>query len=482
MNAGRDTQGSTMPNRSLRSAPRRGLGARRGGGTRALAQGLAKGLVVACVSMAMLAPDLARAFSLIRDAEIERTVSMLTRPILRAASVPNSSVQVYLINDSGLNAFVAGGRNMFLHTGLLSTLDKPEELQGVIAHEIGHITGGHLARRQIALDEARGPALLGMLLGVAAAAAGAGGAGLAAGLGLSSATTRSFLRFNRAEEAAADQAALVYMERAGINPVGLQNVLARFRGQEVLTFGSLDPYTQTHPLTTDRMQLIDDAARRAAEREWPRDPEVDYWHARMRAKIQGFLSNPRRVLNTTGRLPGDGLPQADEIALYREAIALHRLPDPDAALRAVDRLVATRPRDAFYHELRGQILFETGRAEDAVPSYRRAVELAPDAPLLKTGLGRVLLALETPAADAEALSVLEAARREDTADAAGMRDLAVAYDRAGRRDLATLVTAERLALIGRRSEAIRFAGQASRLLQEGSPGWLRAQDILAMNP
>ncbi|MEM6972045.1 MAG: M48 family metalloprotease [Pseudomonadota bacterium] len=441
---------------------------------------LTKAVTVAAVAFATVLPDLAHAFSLIRDAEIERTVDRLSLPIFRAAGVNADSVPIYLINDSSLNAFVAGGRNMFFNTGLLSTLEKPEELQGVIAHELGHITGGHLARRQIAIDEAKGPALLGLVLGVAAAAAGAGGAGLAAGLGLTNATTRNFLRFNRAEEAAADQAALQYMNRAGIDPAGLQSVIARFRGQEVLTFGSLDPYTQTHPLTTDRMQLIDNAAQQAATREWPRNPEVDYWHARMRAKLQGFLSSPRRTLSSQRKAPGADLPQAEEIALYRRTIALHRLPDPPAAVAAADQLIALRPNDAYYHELKGQILFESGQAAAAVPAFRRAVSLEPRSPLIKTGLGRALLAMRTAAADAEALQVLESARRDDGADAAGMRDLAIAYERAGRRDFATLVTAERMALIGRRSEAVRFATQASALLAEGTPGWLRAQDILAM--
>jgi predicted Zn-dependent protease len=169
-----------------------------------------------------------------------------------------------------------------------------------------------------------------------------------------------------------------------------------------------------------------------------------------------------------------------ETALYARAVALHRLPEPQAALETVDRLLATRPEDPYYLELKGQLLFEMGRPGDAVPLYRRAVEALPGEPLLKAGLGRALLALETPEADAEALRVLESARRDDPGDAAALRSLATAYSRAGRTGMATLATAERFALIGRVEDAVLHAERAAGLLPEGSPGWIRAQDILAM--
>ncbi|MEL6264698.1 MAG: M48 family metalloprotease [Pseudomonadota bacterium] len=420
-----------------------------------------------------------RSLSLIRDAEIERTVARLSDPIMRAAGLPSSSVPIYLINDPTLNAAVVGGRTMLLFSGLIATLETPEELQGVIAHEVGHVTGGHLARRQVAVDNLRGPALLGLALGIAAAAAGAGAGGIAAGFGAQNALGRTLLRYNRAEEAAADQAAITYMRRAGIDPSGLRRVISRFRGQEVLSFGNLDPYTQSHPLSTDRMQLIDRAAEEAAKRTWPATPELDYWHARARAKLQGFLDNPRGVLERSRNVPGATLPAAEEIALYRRAVALYRLPDTEGALAAIDRLIAMRPADPYYHELKGQVLFETARPREAVAAYRRADQLA-DEPLIKAGLGRALLALDTPETSREALAVLEAARRDDPGDAASLRDLAIAYDRAGEQGLATLATAERFALSGRRADAILHAERASALLDRGSPAWLRAQDILAM--
>ncbi|MEM6943253.1 MAG: M48 family metalloprotease [Pseudomonadota bacterium] len=416
----------------------------------------------------------AEAQGLIRDSEIEATLERLSTPIMRAAGIPPSSVDTYIVNDRRLNAFVAGGRNMFLNTGLLMELETPEELLGVIAHEMGHIAGGHLARRQEEIAAATGPAVIGVLLGIAAAAAGAPEVGLAAIAGSQGAALRNILRYSRGEEAAADQAALSYLARANISPEGLRKVLQRFRGQEVLSVGSLDPYTLTHPLSTDRLQLIERAADEARGQSFPPDPERDYWHGRMRAKLSGFLERPERVLDRTEDQ------EETETVLYARAVAYHRVPDTRAAIETVDQLIALRPNDPYYIELKGQILYEAGDADASEPLYRRASELAPDKPLILAGLGRVLLAQGTPQSDAEALRVLEQARRSDPGDATMMRDLAIAYDRAGDRGMATLVTAERFALTGRARDAKLHARRAEAVLPQGSPGWLRAQDILTM--
>lgn len=412
---------------------------------------------------------------LVRDAEIERTLRAMSNPIFRAAGLSAGGVDIHIVNSRALNAFVAGGRAMFLNTGLLMTLETPEELIGVIAHEAGHIAGGHQARRAIALRNARGPALLGLLAGIAIGAAGGGPAGAAIAAGSQSAVNRTLLSYNRGEEASADQAALRYMARAGVDPMGLLKVMQRFRGQEVFTIGNTDPYVLTHPLSTERMQLIERHVAEASAKAYPSDPQRDYWHARMRAKLDGFLENPRRVL-----LRLEGL-EEDELTLYRKAVALHRLPAPSEAVAAADRLIALRPQDPFYLELKGQILHESGRASEAVPLYRAAVAAAPSEPLLKAGLGRTLLALNDPDADREALAVLQEAQSADRGDASALRDLALAFARAGDTGMATLATAERFALVGRSRDAVLHAKRASKILPQGSPAWLRAQDILVLD-
>ncbi len=416
----------------------------------------------------------AAALTLIRDAESERTLRLMSDPLFSAAGMRPGSVDIHIVRNRRLNAFVAAGNNMFLHTGLISELERPDELMGVIAHEIGHIAGGHQVRRSILLRNARGPALVALLAGIAAGAAGGPEAAAAISAGGRQALERTLLAYNRGEEASADQAAVTYMVRAGVDPEGLLRVLRRFRGQEVFTVGNVDPYILTHPLSTARVQLIE---RKVAELGAPTraiDQDLAYWHGRMRAKLQGFLDPPRRVLRRT-----EGAD--DELGLYARAVALHRLPAPKEAIAAVDQLLALRPGDPFYLEIKGQILHESGQASAAVPYYRRAVAAAPNEPLLMAGLGRALLALDRPDADAEALRVLKSARARDRGDPSALRDLAVAYSRAGDNGMATLATAERFALAGRAEDAVLHAKRAIKMLPIGSPGWLRAQDILVLD-
>lgn len=418
----------------------------------------------------------ADAQSLVRDAEIEGTIKRMSAPIFQAAGLSPDSVELYMVNARSLNAFVVGGRRIFLHTGLMMDLETPEQLLGVIAHEAGHIAGGHEARRAINLRNAQGPALLGVLLGIAAGvAAGSPEVGTALATGSQGALQRSLLRYNRSEEASADQAGLSYLIRAGINPNGLQQVIERFRGQEVLSVGNVDPYILTHPLGTERISLLERTVANAQTNAWPNDPDRTYWHKRMRAKLIGFLDDPTRVLDNLE------VETETELTLYTKAIALHRLPDPDAAIATLDRLIASRPNDPYYFELKGQVLHESGRSPQAVASYRRAVALAPKEPLLKAALGRALLQLNDARANAEALEVLQDARSDDLGDVSALRDLATAYERAGDRPMATLATAERFALVGNFKDAARMAGRAAKLLPNGSPGWLRAQDILKLD-
>jgi predicted Zn-dependent protease len=421
-----------------------------------------------------LPPQMSAAAGLIRDAEIERTLKTMAAPIFQAAGFPPNGIDIYILNDRTLNAFVANGSNMFFHTGLLETLETPEELLSVIAHETAHIAGGDQAQRKINFRNARGPALLGLLVGIAAGVAGGGGAATAVIAGSQSAVERVLLRYNRGEEASADQAALDYLIRADIDPIGMLKVLERFRGQEVFNLGNTDPFVLTHPLSTERLQLIERRVGEAAGQTFPADAERAYWHGRMRAKLAGFLDNPERVLD---RMEGE--PETEEV-LYSKAVALYRLPALPEAIAAIDRLIALRPADPFFIELKGQILFETGRGEQAVPLYREAARLAPGETLLEAGLGRALLSLNRPEADAEALEVLQNARRRDLADSAALRDLATAYSRAGDQGMASLATAERYALNGNVKDAMLHARRAAAAMPEGSPGWLRAQDILSL--
>lgn len=429
-------------------------------------------LAVAC---AMAAP--ASAVSLIRDAEIERTLARIYTPVFRAAGLPPESVSLLMLNNPELNAFVFGGRNMVLHTGLMIRLETPEALAAVIAHEAGHITGGHLLRRQLTAEALQGPLAIGAALAIlAGAAAGSPDVAVAGVLGSQSAAQRAFLAYSRGEESSADQAGASYLESIGVDPAAMLEVLKIFRGQEVFQAGRVDPYALTHPLSSARMQFLADRAERSGVKGGRLPEETHYWHKRMRAKLSAFLASPRRTLADLEREPNPD----NEFNLMRRAIALHLAPDPDAALAAADKLIALRPDDPYYWELKGQILFESGRGREAVAPYRKAVALAPDEPLIRGGLGRALLSIEDPALNDEALRTLEEATRTDPGEPAVLRDLALAYARAGEEGKAALATAERYALRGDLREAYRHAGRALDMLPVGSPGWLKADDIRAI--
>ncbi|WP_179381770.1 M48 family metalloprotease [Jannaschia marina] len=407
---------------------------------------------------------------LIRDAEIEHALRQVAQPILQQAGL-SGSVRIYVIDDDRMNAFVGNARAIFIHSGLLLRLESADQLQAVLAHEAAHIANGHLTRRPVAARQAATAARLGLVLSVAAAAAGGSRAGLGVAAGTASAAQRSLFAHTRAEEASADQSSLRYMAAAGTDPKAAREVLELFRGQEFLSVGRQDPYAQTHPLTRDRIRAVEGFAAAVTPRATDRRA-VDYWYARATGKLSAFLRAPRWTLRRIGR-------ENDEISVLRRSIAEHRKANLNGALGAIDSLIAARPNDAYYHELRGQFLLEAGQAAAAAASYRRAAQIAPREPLIQAGLGRAMMAAGQTG---EALRVLERARANDPYDPAMLRDLATAYARQGNAGLASVATAERYAVLGRLDDAAIHAQRASGLLPEGSSGWLRAQDILATAP
>lgn len=415
----------------------------------------------------------AAAAGLIRDAEIERTLDRIAAPLLRAAALNPATVQIYIVSDPEPNAFVAGGQNIFLHTGMLAELDSLDELRAVIAHEIGHIAGGHISRRDQALQGARGIAAIGMLGAAAAAVGGSPEASVAIAAGAGQAAQRTALAYSRGEEASADQAGLRYLAASGADPEAALKVMRRFRGQEALSYRTMDPYAVSHPVWSERIALLED---RVADMPpgSPPSAEDSYWHARMVAKLHAFLDSPAQTLR---RYP-DG--DVSENATYARAIAWHRRPDMAKARAAMAKLVAAHPDDPYYRELDGQFLLESGRAPEAATAYRQALELAPDEPLILGGLGRALLNTDDPAATREARDILARSTRMDPANSGVLRDLALAEARLGNEGAAALATAERFVLEGRFRDAARQAARAEALLPQGSPGWRQAEEIASL--
>lgn len=432
-----------------------------------------RGILTAAL-LALSAPSLS-AQGLIRDAEIEATLDRIAAPIYRAAGISPGMMEILVVNDRSLNAFVVSNKAIFLHSGLITRLDTIAMLQSVIGHELAHITSGHLVRRTLNRTNANSAIGIGVALAVALAAAGGGDAASGVALGAAGSATRNFLSHTRAEEATADQVSVRYLVRAGVDPDAAIKVLDIFRGQEALSISRQDPYALTHPLSADRIRALKGQIAVYEGKEKPASADLVYWHARMQAKFRAFLGNPAYVLRHT--------PQGDksEAATMTRAIAYYRQGNAAKAIGYMNQLLSKRPRDAYYHELKGQILLEDRQAAAAVTSYRNADRLMPRQSLILAGYGRALLALKTRAGDQQALKVLNRARQIDPRDARMLRDLAVAYAKAGNNGMASLVTAERYALLSRFDDAYTNANRAAGLLPRGSAGWLRAEDIIGVS-
>ena len=406
--------------------------------------------------------------SLIRDPDIERGLRELAFPVLRAAGLNTNRVQVLVVNDNTFNAFVIDYNAIYVNYGLILTVESPEMLQAVIAHEAAHIANGHLARRAENLKAARRNAGLGTALALLAAAAGGGEAAIGIAAGTQGAAFRSFLGHTRAEEASADRSAASYLRWAQISPSGMVELHRKFAGQELLSVANQDPYMRSHPTSRERLRAAEAFLDEFGDKAVP-NADADYWFARVKGKLSAFLRSPSWTLRRAKE------ETAQDIRLMREASAYHQNRDLDRARGAIDEALALRPNDPYYYDLKGQILLENRQIGAAVEAYGNAVEMAPNDALILAGYGRALLA---QGQTKQALNVLEKARARDYRNARLLQDLGVAYAQVGNDGMASTVTAERYALQGRLKDAGIHAKRAVARLPEGSPGWQRAQDVL----
>lgn len=427
-------------------------------------------LSLTLISLAFLTLSPARAANLIRDAEIEATLRFIADPVLRAAGLNPRSIRIIIINNPEMNAFVAGRQTMFIHSGMLMRLDKVEMVQAVIAHEAAHIASGHLISLNTGSSASRAVAIGAVLAGMAAIS-GRGDAAMAIASGSMHAAGRESLAHSRAAEASADQSSVRFLARAGIDPKAALETLELFRGQEVLGPAHVDPYARTHPLTSQRIQFLRNAVASTQVSNVKPHPNLNYWYARMRAKFEGFIGNPRQSIKATRKAKNG------EFAIYKRAIANFRMSNLKAMKKDIAWLLNARPKDAYYQELNGQFLLATGDATGAVNAYRRAAKLSKDNDLILAGLGRALLALDTPAATRESVDVLEKARQTGFPAPLTYQSLAQAYGRLGQNGRASLAISERYALSGRLADAGLHAKRAMGLLAEGTPSWRRANDI-----
>lgn len=432
-----------------------------------------KSLLVACLCVAFTAVQ-ANAQSLLRDTEIEETLREFTNPILRAGGLMPSSVDIYLVNDPSLNAFVTRGQNIFLHSGLILEADTPNQLKGVIAHETGHITGGHIVRSDYGNRSAYGSMLIAAGIGLAAILAGEGEAGALVLGGAQQFGVLEALSYSRVNESAADQYAAEYMERTGQSGEGLIQFFEKFRAQEVLSQARRYPYFRGHPLSSDRIDALRERVRDSEFTDVKDTPEELHKHAMMQAKLRGFLNGPAEVYS---RFP---LSDQSKPARYARAVANFKQADLRNAIKEIDSLIAEEPENAYFHELKAQILYESGKGIDAIAPSKRALELRPNSPLLQIALAQATLETRDPGDYGKAEDLLKAALQREPSNSYGWYLLADVYERQGNRALAKYATAERFYAVGDLQSARDFAQRAQEDLPRNGSQWRRASDIVVV--
>ncbi len=434
---------------------------------------LASAVAVALAVSPVAASAQGRSIGLIRDAEAESLVREYARPILQAAGLGASGIQVKIVSDKTFNAFVADQRHIFINAGTLIETKTPNELIGVLAHETGHLAGNHLVRMREAVLRSQILSAIAMIGGAAAAAASGSGQGAtAAVLGGMQFGQRSILAYARGEETAADRAAITYLDKTGQSAKGMVDTFNRLAGDQLFGSAFTDPYVQSHPLAADRVALIQEIAEKSPNWTKADSAALQRRHDLVRAKFIAFMGSAQQTARA--------YPPTDDslAAAYARAVVAFRYGDPKSAAAATDVLIKADPKNAYFHELKGQILLETGSPRQAIEPLRKAVALAPKEGLIRVMLGHALVASDDDKNLKEAVKELTKGIGDDPDQPIGYRQLAIAYARLGDNANADLATAQGEFASGDIKSAKQYAQRAQAKLKTGSPGWLRADDIV----
>lgn len=415
---------------------------------------------------------------MLRDAETETMLNDASRGIITAAGLSPNNVRIVLIQDPSINAFVAGGQVVYLHTGLIDKAGNLNEVQGVIAHEIGHIVGGHAVFQR---DGGYGGiSLLSLALGLAAAAAGSPDAGMAIMMAGQRAAIGKYLSFSRSQESSADAAGVRFLNTAGVSGRGMLEFFKRLQNMQ-FSYGfystnpEVDPFAQTHPMSGERLATLTQDLQKQPSWNTPTDPALEKRFKRVQAKLRGYVNEPEQTLKL--------YPPSDQsiYAHYARAYAYHRKGFPDQARGETEALVSAEPNDPYFLELEGQIMLESGDPRGALVPLRKATEKTGNQPLIASTFGHALIATEDPENLAEAERVLRQAVARDRENPYAWYQLGMVYERKGDEARVALATAERANLIGDAGVALISARRAMGGLPQGSPDWIRAQDIMMVS-
>ena len=418
---------------------------------------------------------------MIRDAEIEQLLREYMQPILKVAGLSQQNVQIVIINDKSFNAFVMDAHRIFVNSGALMQATTPNQIIGVLAHETGHIVGGHLSKMRQELANAQTAAIVAMLLGVGALVAGArsgnmstGNAGAAIVSAPQSYLMHTLLAYQRAQEEQADRAGVRFLTMTGQSAKGMYDTFKRFADEMMFSARYLDPYAQNHPMPAERMAAL---AELVKTQYWDKKdpPELQLRHDMMRAKLYGFTERPDTVAR---RYP---LSDTSIAARYARAISAYRFGDVRAGIAQIEGLIQAMPNNPYFYELKGQALLESGHPAEAIAPLHRAVELSPNPALIQIMLGQALIANNNVKMADEAVPLLRAALAREPESSDAYEQLAMAYGRKGDIADADLASAQAAFARGDNRTARELAARAKTRFPIGSPGWVRADDIVAFN-
>lgn len=419
---------------------------------------------------------------LIRDAEIEQLLRDYTQPIFRVAGLSRQNIRIVIINDRAFNAFVMDGRRIFVNVGALMESKAPNEIIGVLAHETGHIAGGHLARLRDELANAQTAMIISMLLGIGAVVAGAraspssglANAGVAALSAPQEVIRRSLLSYQRAQEESADRAAVKFLTASGQSTKGMAETFRRLSDKIMFAAQNADPYAQSHPMPKERVQALEEIAKTSPYWDRKDPPELQLRHDLVRAKLSGFLERPDTILR---RYP---LTDTSLPARYARAISAYRNSGLRSAMTQIDGLITSQPNNPYFHEIKGQALMENGRPAEAIAPLRRAASAAPQAILIRIMLAQALIATGDAKQADEAVALLRTAMQSEPDYPDVYAQLAIAYGRKGDYAQADLASAQAAMSRGDIKTARELAARAKTRFPTGSPGWVKADDIVSL--
>jgi predicted Zn-dependent protease len=416
---------------------------------------------------------------MIRDAEIEQLMRDYTAPILKVAGLGNQNVKVVLIADDSFNAFVMDAHRIFVNTGALKQATTPNQMIGVFSHETGHIVGGHLSKMRQELANVQTAMIIGMLLGAAAIAAGhgnndMGNVGSAIFTAPQALGMSSLLSYQRAQEESADRAGVRFLTMTGQSAKGMYDTFKKFADDSLFSAHGANPYAQNHPMPQER---IDALATLVHNQFWDKKdpPELQFRCDMMRAKLWGFTERPNVVL-AHYPMSDTSLP-----ARYARAISAYRFAGLQVSLSQIDGLIAAMPNNPYFYELKGQALLEGARPVEAIAPLRRAVQLAPDPALIQILLSQAMVATNDPKMAEQAIPILREALLKEPEAADAYTTLAMAYGRKNDLADADLASAQAAFARGDNKTARELADRAKQRFPVGSPGWVRADDIVAYN-